>query len=168
MALLAISSDAFKCVNWSLTLSFSRQRSIIRIANNEQVGFLIMSLLGNLVFFVFGGFLIFIGYVLGGILLCLTIIGIPFGLMCFRLAGSVIAPFGREVRETEPPGGAFIVDHEIFSGSFCRGLSWRLCILLLAAFFALTIVGFPIAVQHMKLVQVALLPFGHVMREIRH
>ncbi len=46
-----------------------------------------MSLIGNLVFFVFGGFAIFLGYVLGGILLCLTIIGIPFGLMCFRLAG---------------------------------------------------------------------------------
>ncbi len=40
-----------------------------------------MSLIGNLVFFVFGGLLIFLGYVLGGILLCLTIIGIPFGLM---------------------------------------------------------------------------------------
>ncbi len=64
-----------------------------------------MSFIGNLVFFVFGGFFIFLGYVLGGILLCLTIIGIPFGFMCFRLAGSVIAPFGREVRETEPPGG---------------------------------------------------------------
>jgi len=46
-----------------------------------------MSLLGNIVFFVFGGFVIFLGYVLGGILLCLTIIGIPFGFMCFRLAG---------------------------------------------------------------------------------
>ena len=64
-----------------------------------------MSLIGNLVFFVFGGFLIFLGYVLGGILLCLTIIGIPFGLMCFRLAGSVLAPFGRAVVDTEPPGG---------------------------------------------------------------
>ncbi len=64
-----------------------------------------MSLIGNLVFFVFGGFLIFLGYVLGGIVLCLTIIGIPFGFMCFRLAGSVIAPFGREVVETDPPGG---------------------------------------------------------------
>jgi uncharacterized membrane protein YccF (DUF307 family) len=51
-----------------------------------------MSLIGNIVFFVFGGFLIFLGYVLGGILLCLTIIGIPFGFMCFRIAGGVIAP----------------------------------------------------------------------------
>ncbi len=123
-----------------------------------------MSLLGNLVFFVFGGFIIFIGYVLGGILLCLTIIGIPFGLMCFRLAGSVIAPFGREVRETEPPGGPISLIMNIL-WIILPGLELAIMHLLLAAFFALTIIGFPIAVQHMKLVQVALLPFGHVMRE---
>ena len=124
-----------------------------------------MSLLGNLVFFVFGGFLIFLGYVLGGILLCLTIIGIPFGLMCFRLAGSVIAPFGREVRQTEPPGGPISLIMNIL-WIILPGLELAIMHLLLAAFFALTIVGFPIAVQHMKLVQVALLPFGHVMREV--
>ena len=42
-----------------------------------------MSLLGNLVFFIFGGFVIFFGYLLGGIVLCLTSIGIPFGIQCF-------------------------------------------------------------------------------------
>ena len=124
-----------------------------------------MALLGNLVFFVFGGFLIFLGYVLGGILLCLTIIGIPFGLMCFRLAGSVFAPFGREVRETEPPGGALSLIMNIL-WIILPGLELAIMHLLLAAFFALTIIGFPIAVQHMKLVKVALLPFGHVMREV--
>ncbi len=124
-----------------------------------------MSLLGNLVFFVFGGFLIFLGYVLGGILLCLTIIGIPFGLMCFRLAWCVIAPFGREVRETEPPGGAISLIMNIL-WIILPGLELAIMHLLLAAIFALTIIGFPIAVQHMKLVQVALLPFGHVMRRV--
>ena len=123
-----------------------------------------MSLLGNLAFFIFGGFLIFIGYVLGGILLCLTIIGIPFGLMCFRLAGSVIAPFGREVRETEPPGGPIALIMNII-WIILPGLELAIMHLLLAALFALTIVGLPIAAQHMKLVPIALLPFGHVMRD---
>lgn len=123
-----------------------------------------MSIFGNIVFFIFGGFLIFIGYVLGGILLCLTIIGIPFGLMCFRLAGGVIAPFGREVRETEPPGGAISVIMNII-WIILPGLELAVMHLLLAFFFALTIIGFPIAVQHMKLVPLALLPFGHVMRD---
>ena len=124
-----------------------------------------MSLIGNVVFFVFGGFIIFLGYVLGGILLCLTIIGIPFGLMCFRLAGSVIAPFGREVRQTEPPGGVLALIMNII-WIILPGLELAIMHLILALLFALTIIGFPIAVQHMKLVPMALLPFGHVMREL--
>ena len=124
-----------------------------------------MSLIGNLVFFIFGGFVIFIGYVLGGLLICLTIIGIPFGLMCFRLAGSVIAPFGREVRETEPPGGPITLIMNII-WIILPGLELAIMHLLLAALFALTIIGYPLAVQHMKLVPMALLPFGHVMRDI--
>jgi uncharacterized membrane protein YccF (DUF307 family) len=126
-----------------------------------------VSLVGNLVFFIFGGFAIFIGYVLGGILLCLTIIGIPFGLMCFRLAGSVIAPFGREVRETTPPGGPISLIMNII-WIILPGLELAIMHLLLAALFALTIIGFPLAVQHMKLVPIALLPFGHVMRDIEY
>ena len=124
-----------------------------------------MSLLGNLVFFVFGGFLIFLGYVLGGILLCLTIVGIPFGLMCFRLAGSVLAPFGREVVDTEPPGGPLTLIMNII-WIILPGLELAIMHLVLALLFAITIVGFPIAVQHMKLVPMALLPFGHVMRDV--
>ena len=124
-----------------------------------------MSLLGNIVFFLLGGFLIFLGYVLGGILLCLTIIGIPFGFQCFKLAGGVLAPFGRDVFETEPPGGALSLILNII-WIILPGLELAIMHLLLAAFFALTIVGIPLAVQHMKLVKVALLPFGHVMRRV--
>lgn len=124
-----------------------------------------MSLLGNLIFFVLGGFLIFIGYVFGGILLCLTIVGIPFGLMCFRIAGGVLAPFGRDVFETEPPGGSLALILNII-WIILPGLELAIIHLLLAVFFALTIVGFPLAVQHLKLVKIALLPFGHVMRDI--
>ena len=121
-----------------------------------------MSLIGNIVFFVFGGFIIFLGYVLGGILLCLTIVGIPFGIMCFRLAGGVIAPFGREVRNTEPPGGTISLIMNII-WIILPGLELAVMHLVLALLFALTIIGLPIAAQHMKLVPLALLPFGHVM-----
>lgn len=124
-----------------------------------------MSLLGNLVFFVFGGFIIFVGYVLGGLLLCLTIVGIPFGIMCFRLAGGVLAPFGREVCETEPPGGPLTLIMNII-WIILPGLELAIMHLVLALLFALTIVGLPIAAQHMKLVPLALLPFGHVMKDV--
>ena len=124
-----------------------------------------MNFLGNIVFFVFGGFVIFIGYLLGGILLCLTIIGIPFGIQCFKLAGGVLAPFGREVRETEPPSGTRALVMNII-WIILPGLELAIMHLCLAAFFALTIIGIPIAAQHMKLLPLALLPFGRVVRDM--
>ena len=124
-----------------------------------------MSVLGNILFFVFGGFVIFFGYILGGILLCLTIVGIPFGFQCFKLAGGVLTPFGRDVFPPEPPGGALSLILNII-WIILPGLELAIMHLVLAAFFAITIVGFPLAVQHMKLVKVALLPFGHVMRRV--
>ncbi len=124
-----------------------------------------MNFLGNIVFFVFGGFVIFIGYLLGGILLCLTIIGIPFGIQCFKLAGGVLAPFGREVRETKPPGGSLALVMNII-WIILPGLELAIMHLCLAAFFALTIIGIPLAAQHMKLLPLALLPFGRVIRDM--
>ncbi len=124
-----------------------------------------MNLLGNILFFVFGGFVIFLGYILGGIVLCLTIIGIPFGFQCFKLAGGVLAPFGREVRETEPPGGAVALILNII-WIILPGLELAIMHLLLAAFFALTIVGIPLAMQHIKLLPLALLPFGRIVRDM--
>jgi uncharacterized membrane protein YccF (DUF307 family) len=121
--------------------------------------------MGNILFFIFGGFLIFLGYLLGGIVLCLTIIGIPFGIQCFKLAGGVLAPFGREVRETEPPGGALALIMNII-WIILPGLELAIMHLLLAAFFAVTIVGIPLAAQHIKLLPLALLPFGRVVRDI--
>ncbi len=123
-----------------------------------------MNFFGNIVFFIFGGFIIFLGYLLGGIVLCLTIVGIPLGIQCFKLAGGVLAPFGREVRETEPPGGALSIILNII-WIILPGLELAIMHLVLAAFFALTIIGLPIAAQHIKLLPLALLPFGRQMRD---
>jgi uncharacterized membrane protein YccF (DUF307 family) len=123
-----------------------------------------LSLLGNIAFFIFGGFAIFLGYVLGGLLLCLTIIGIPFGIQCFKLAAGVLAPFGQEVREKDPPGGAVALIMNII-WIILPGLELAVMHLVLAVFFALTIVGIPLASQHLKLLPMALLPFGREMRE---
>ena len=124
-----------------------------------------MTVLGNIAFFIFGGFVIFFGYLLGGIVLCLTIIGIPFGIQCFKLAGGVLAPFGREVREKEPPSGALALILNII-WIILPGLELAIMHLCLAAFFALTIVGIPLASQHIKLLPLALLPFGREVRDI--
>lgn len=124
-----------------------------------------MTVLGNIAFFILGGFAIFFGYLLGGIVLCLTIVGIPFGIQCFKLAGGVLAPFGREVRETQPPGGPLALIMNII-WIILPGLELAIMHLCLAAFFAVTIVGIPLAMQHIKLLPLALLPFGRVVRDI--
>ena len=56
-----------------------------------------MSFLGNLIWLIFGGFVAGLGYILGGLALCLTIIGIPFGLRVISLGVATLAPFGKEV-----------------------------------------------------------------------
>lgn len=124
-----------------------------------------MSVLGNILFFVFGGFVIFLGYVLGGILMCLTIVGIPFGFQCFKIAGGVLAPFGREVRAIRQPDSTLSVILNVL-WIILPGLELALMHLLLAVFFALTIVGIPLASQHLKLMPLALLPFGRQIVDI--
>lgn len=121
-----------------------------------------MRLLGNIVFFVFGGFIIFLGYVLGGIVLCLTIIGIPMGFQCFKLAGGVLAPFGREVRSIRQPDSTLSVILNII-WIILPGIELAIMHLALAVLFGITIIGIPIAKQHLKLLPLALLPFGRQM-----
>ena len=64
-----------------------------------------MALIGNILWLIFGGFLSGIGYILGGFVMCLTIVGIPFGIQSMKLGVATFAPFGREVVEREDAGG---------------------------------------------------------------
>ena len=122
-----------------------------------------MSLPMNILWFLLGGFVIFFAYLLGAVLLCLTIVGIPFGVACFRLAGLAAAPFGREIREKEPPGGPVAVLLNIL-WILLPGLELAVLHLLLALVFAITIIGLPFALQHLKMTRLALLPFGFEVR----
>jgi len=124
-----------------------------------------MNLLLNIIWLILGGFIVVIAYLLGGILLCLTIIGIPFGIACFKLAGLALAPFGREIREKEPPGGALAVVMNII-WILLPGLELAIFHLLMALVLAITIIGLPLAAQHLKMVRLALLPFGFEVRDM--
>ena len=125
-----------------------------------------MSVLLNILWFIFGGFLVSLAYILGGILLCITIIGIPFGIQCFKLSVLGLAPFGHEIRETDPPGGALAVIMNII-WIILPGLELALIHLALAFLFALTIIGLPFAVQHLKMTRLAILPFGFRVAELK-
>jgi len=115
-----------------------------------------MRLIGNLIWFIFGGFLHSLLWALWGILLCITVIGIPVGIQCFKLAGLQLAPFGKRVEYRPGPLG-FLAN--ILWILFC---GWELALanLVSAAFFAVTIVGIPFALQSLKLAQLSLMPFG--------
>jgi len=125
-----------------------------------------MNLLLNIIWLILGGFIVVIAYLLGGILLCLTIVGIPFGIQCFKLAGLALMPFGREIREKEPPSGALAVIMNVI-WIILPGLELAVFHLMMALVLAITIIGLPLAAQHLKMTRLAILPFGFEVREMQ-
>ena len=119
-----------------------------------------MSVLGNLLWLLFGGLLLGLSYVLGGIVLCLTLIGIPFGVQAIKFGLACLTPFGRELKRKESSSGPLSL---VFNILWIVLWGWELACahLVLALLCALTIIGIPFAVQHLKLVPLALVPFGH-------
>lgn len=117
-----------------------------------------MSLIGNIIWLVFGGFFAGLGYILGGLLLCLTIIGIPFGLKSIRLGVATFAPFGKRVEQQDDSGGCLQL---VFSILWVVLFGWEIAIAHLTGglLLAITIVGIPFAKQHFKLIPVSLFPF---------
>jgi uncharacterized membrane protein YccF (DUF307 family) len=124
-----------------------------------------MSLLGNLVWLIFGGLIAGLGYIVGGIGLCLTLVGIPFGVQSIKLGVATFAPFGKEVVTLE---GAHSVLRVIFNLVWIVLFGWEIALAHLAgaALLAITVIGIPFALQHVKLIPLALFPFGHDLREI--
>lgn len=122
-----------------------------------------MSLLGNIVWLVFGGFLAGLGYIIGGLLLCLTIVGIPFGLQSIKLGFATFAPFGKEVVEGEHANSPLRV---LFNIIWLVLFGWEIAMnhLVWALILTITIVGLPFAKQHIKLIPLALFPFGRSLR----
>lgn len=115
-----------------------------------------MNFLGNLIWLIFGGLVGAISWFLAGCLWCVTIIGIPVGLQCFKIAGLSLWPFGKQVVYSNSSMSLLVnIIWLIVSGlplaigHFISGL--LLCI---------TIIGIPFGRQSFKLAQLALMPFG--------
>lgn len=117
-----------------------------------------MSLLGNIAWLLCGGLVNALGYALGGLVCCLTIVGIPFGLQAFKLARVSLFPFGKTI--TAAPVGLLATLFNVL-WLVCFGWAIACSHLAHAAVCAVTIIGIPLAVQHIKLIPVSLLPFGH-------
>lgn len=115
-----------------------------------------MNFLGNVLWFIFGGFLSGLSWLFSGLIWCCTIIGIPYGLQCFKFAALSFAPFGKDVRY----GGGSI--------SFIANVIWiiffgiPMCLenLLFGCLWCCTIVGIPFGLQFFKIAKLSLAPFG--------
>ena len=119
-----------------------------------------MNVIGNIIWVLFGGFFISLGYLFGGLVLCLTIVGIPFGLKVMRLGLFALWPFGGEVVQGEKPMGCLSLLLNVLWIIF-GGIEVALTHLTLGVIFCCTIIGIPFGLQHFKLMLYALLPFGH-------
>ena len=121
-----------------------------------------MSLILNILWIIFGGGLVLcLEYLLAGAILCLTIVGIPFGLQCFKLAGLALLPFGKELGSipgVEATGPLRLVFNIIWA--LVAGIWILITHVVLGAGLAVTIIGIPFAIQHFKLGLLALAPFG--------
>ena len=115
-----------------------------------------MSCLGNVLWFLFGGLVMGLSWTLAGVLWCVTIVGIPVGLQCFKFASLAFFPFGKEVQY----GGGV--------GSLLLNILWLLISGILLALesaaigcmFCFTIIGIPFGKQCFKIAKLALMPFG--------
>lgn len=124
-----------------------------------------MSLFGNIIWLIFGGLVSGIGYIVGGLAICLTIVGIPFGLQAIKLGVSTLTPFGKEIVELEDADSPLRL---VFNAIWIMFFGWEIALshLIHGLLLAITIIGLPFAKQHFKLLVIALLPFGREFRKI--
>jgi uncharacterized membrane protein YccF (DUF307 family) len=122
-----------------------------------------VSVLGNIIWLIFGGFFTGLGYIIGGLALCLTIVGIPFGLQSIKLGAATMTPFGMEIVPSENGGGAL---RPLFNIIWLVLFGWEIAVghLVAAVVLGITIIGLPFARQHLKLLPLALFPFGRELR----
>jgi uncharacterized membrane protein YccF (DUF307 family) len=118
-----------------------------------------MNLIGNLLWLLFGGLAAALGYIFGGFILCLTVIGIPWGMQCFKIAGLVLWPFGKKVVPVSGGTGCISLFCNII-WLLCGGLYTAIVHLVFAFILFITIIGIPFARQHLKLMELSLMPFG--------
>lgn len=114
-----------------------------------------MKTLGNIIWFLVLGLVSFIAWCIAGIILVVTIIGIPFGIQCFKIATFVIWPIGKKITTD-------YAKHPIANVIWILFFGWdyALFYVIMGVFFYITIIGIPFGKQCMKLAELSLLPFG--------
>ncbi len=120
-----------------------------------------MKTLGNIIWFIFGGFIGALCNFLVGCLLCVTIVLIPFGRQYFKLAGLMLWPFGKQVDADATVHPVANIFWNELGGFVAAVLHFVIGILL-----CVTIILIPFAKQHFKLAKLSLIPFGAVVSKV--
>lgn len=122
-----------------------------------------MKLLGNILWILFGGLFISLYYFIVGVIFCITIIGIPFGIQLIKMAGFALWPFGKEVVSGPNDSGCLSICMNVI-WILVGGIQIALAHLGLGVVLCLTIVGIPFGLQNFKMALLALVPFGKEIR----
>ncbi len=117
-----------------------------------------MKTLLNIIWLVFSGFWLFLGYALAGIICCVLIITIPWGIASFRMANYVLWPFGRQVVQ-KPTSGVFSFLGNVIWFIFA-GLWLAIGHIVSGIALAITIIGIPLAIADFKMIPISLAPLG--------
>lgn len=115
----------------------------------------------NVIWLVLCGWWMALAYTIAGVIMCVLIITIPFGLQAFKLAGFMLWPFGRTVVRRPDAGAGSFIGNVIWVVL----VGWELAIghIVSAFLLAITIVGIPLALGNLKLVPISLAPFGRTV-----
>lgn len=118
-----------------------------------------MKTIGNVLWFLFSGLGMFIGWGILGIFWCITIIGIPFGKQCFKFASLSVWPFGREAEKNFSSHPIANIIWLLFGG-----LELAIGFAFVGIIWCITIIGIPFGKQCFKLAGLALTPFGATIK----
>ena len=114
-----------------------------------------MKVISNILWIIFGGLELAIAWAVAGLVLCVTIIGIPFGIQCFKIAGLSLVPFGKKV-------GLHFGKHPVINTIWLLICGWWLALsfLFIGILHCITIIGIPGGIQCFKIMKIAFFPFG--------
>ena len=123
-----------------------------------------MRILLNILWVIFGGFISWGLWILTGCFYCITIIGIPVGMQCFKLAGISLDPFGKEIRYGDNGAFSFLLNviWMIFGG-----FEMAVTNLAIGCVLCLSIIGIPWGMQYFKIAKLALMPFGAGVERVK-
>jgi uncharacterized membrane protein YccF (DUF307 family) len=112
----------------------------------------------NIIWLIFGGLWLALGYFLAGIICCILIVTIPFGIASFRIGVYALWPFGKTVVDKPTSGVASVVGNVIWL--IVAGVWLAIGHIVSAFAMAITIIGIPLAIANLKMIPISLMPLG--------